>query len=331
MDAVADIVIALVIAGVVLAILVYAAAKVAEYRHPPLGRIIAVDGTKVHVLERGQGEPIVLLHGNVTMVEEMLSSGLVEKLARAHRVIVIDRPGFGHSPRPRGETWTAERQARVVAATMQALGVPRAIIVAHSWGTLVALSLAQQRPDLVRSLVLLAGYFFPQNDRVDVALVTPVQTPVLGDVLRYTVSPVMGLILTPAIFRKMFQPARVPERFEREFPVSMMLRPWQLRAAAEDGAIMNDEAEKLQRRYKDVRVPVLVLAGSDDQVISTDRQSARLPAELPLARFEAFQAAGHMVHHTAVDGVASAVVRMAAAASQGGMVLDAGAARPSGA
>jgi pimeloyl-ACP methyl ester carboxylesterase len=57
---------------------------------------------------------------------------------------------------------------------------------------MVAVSLALQAPDLVRSLVLLSGYYFPKA-RLDAVLNASLAFPVIGDALRYTISPFAGL------------------------------------------------------------------------------------------------------------------------------------------
>ena len=88
-------------------------ARKAERDNPPLGQFIEVNGVRLHYLERGSGEPLVLLHGNGSMIEDFESSGLIKRASKNYRVIAFDRPGFGHSERPRNVVWTPERQADV--------------------------------------------------------------------------------------------------------------------------------------------------------------------------------------------------------------------------
>lgn len=76
-------------------------ARKAEEKNPPTGRFIDIDGVRLHYVERGAGDPIVLLHGNGSMVQDFECSGLIDLAAREYRVIAFDRPGFGHSERPR--------------------------------------------------------------------------------------------------------------------------------------------------------------------------------------------------------------------------------------
>jgi len=176
------------------ALLTHARARRAERQQPPRGRFLDLDGVRLHYLERGDGAPIVLLHGNGTMIEDWEISGVLDLAAERHRVIAFDRPGFGYSARPRRRIWTPAEQAELLSQALKRLGVNRPVVVGHSWGTLVALSLALDHPDEVRGLVLLSGYYFPTT-RADVPLLSPPAIPIIGDVMRYTASPLLGRAL----------------------------------------------------------------------------------------------------------------------------------------
>ena len=158
------------------ALLNHVLAKRAEHHNPPIGRFITVNGVRLHYLERGTGMPLVLLHGNGTIIQDFLSSGLIDEAAKHYRVIAFDRPGFGHSQRPRTTVWTPEAQANLISAALDEIGISRAIVVGHSWGTLVALALAHNYPQKVQSLVLASGFYYP-NVRGDVLLLSPPGRP----------------------------------------------------------------------------------------------------------------------------------------------------------
>ncbi len=285
----------------------YAVAKTreAERRHPPSGRFMTVDGVRLHYLERGRGEPLVLIHGNGTMIQDFLVSGVVDALAERHRVILIDRPGYGYSERPRA-LWTPRAHATLFEKALRRLGVTQAVVLGHSWGSLVAVALALQAPQLVRSLVLASGYYYPTL-RADVVLFSPPAIPVLGDVMRYTVSPVVSRLILPGLIKAMFAPAPVPERFDEEFPRDLMLRPSQLRASAEDAALMTPVTVELHEHYRDLKLPVVIIAGADDQVADVGRQSERLHRELPQSALIVVPGLGHMIHHLAPEQVVRAV------------------------
>ena len=285
------------------------AARQAERVHPPIGRFMTIDGVQLHYIEQGQGEPLLLIHGNGTMIQDFTSSGLVERLANRYRVIVFDRPGYGYSSRPR-RLWTPRAHATLFEKALHRLGVAQATVLGHSWGTMVAVALALQAPGLVRSLVLASGYYYPTL-RADTVLLSPPAIPVIGDAMRYTVSPLVARALRPAMIRKMFAPAPVPERFEREFPKSLMVRPSQLRAAAEDAALMIPAVMELQAHYRDLKLPIVIIAGAEDRITDPGRQSGRLHEELPRSEFIVLPGLGHMVHHFAPDQIAQAVERVA--------------------
>jgi pimeloyl-ACP methyl ester carboxylesterase len=277
----------------------------AERRYPPIGRFLDVDGVRLHYIERGEGDPLVLIHGNGTMIQDFTVSGLVDRLAERYRVIVIDRPGYGYSARPR-QLWTPRAHARLFQKALAQLGIEHATVYGHSWGTLVAVALALEFPSLVRGLVLGSGYYYPTL-RADTFLLSPPAIPVIGDAMRYTVSPLVAQAILPGMIKRVFQPAPVPERFEREFPKPLMLRPLQLRAAAEDAALMTPSVMELRQHYRDLRVPVTIITGADDQIANVGRQSARLHRELPHSEFITLPGLGHMIHHLAPDTVADAI------------------------
>src|SRR3954449_7244850 len=203
------------------------------HRQRPLGRFVEVDGVRVHYIARGKGRPVVLIHGNGTMAEGSVICGLVDRLAERYRVIAIDRPGFGHTDRPRFRVWTASAQAHLVHRVLERLNVERPVILGHSWGTLVALPLAVGRWRDLRGLVLLSGYFYPTR-RADVALSAPLAIPGVGDAARSMVPQAVGHLLAPQVFRQVFKPQPVPARFKARFPVEISIKPTQARASAED-------------------------------------------------------------------------------------------------
>src|SRR5215211_6594339 len=77
---------------VLLAAVNYAVARWAERRHPPEGKFIEVDGTRLHYSDRGTGRPVVLLHGNVVSGADYNTSGVAERLVGRYRVNYLRPP-----------------------------------------------------------------------------------------------------------------------------------------------------------------------------------------------------------------------------------------------
>lgn len=291
----------------------YAFARRAEQHNPAEGKFVYVDGVRLHYIERGSGPPIVLLHGNGAMARDFVISGLLDALSADHRVIAFDRPGFGYSERPHNRLWNAEGQAALLCRALATLDVQRPVLVGHSWGTLVALAMALRNPREIAGLALLSGYYFPSL-RVDIALMFWPAVPVLGDILRYTVSPLLGRLMVPAIYRRIFAPARIPRWFASEFPIELALRPWQIRASAADTAMMIPAAASMSGRYRALSMPVAIVAGEDDKIIDFRRQPARLDRHLPNSRLRKFPGVGHMVHHSRPEQVALVIQELAGTA-----------------
>lgn len=286
-------------------------AKKAERENPPLGRFVEIDGVRLHFVERGTGKPLVLFHGNGSMIQDFESAGLIDLAARNYRVIVFDRPGFGHSPRSRNTIWSPEAQADLFMQALVRLDIQQAIVLGHSWGASVALALATRHPRLVQALVLLSGYYFP-TARADVVAQSGPAIPGLGDILAYTVSPILSRLLWPGMLRKLFGPRSVPEKFQG-FPKAMAIRPSQIRASAAEAALMIPAAVSSSKSYHQLTLPVIIMAGESDRLIDINEQSARLHSEVKQSKLHRIAGAGHMIQQSATQDVMSAINEAAAA------------------
>jgi pimeloyl-ACP methyl ester carboxylesterase len=288
-------------------------ARKAERDNPPAGNFVSVDGVRLHYVERGSGEPLVLLHGNGSMIQDFDSSGLLDLAAARYRVIAFDRPGYGHSSRPRSRIWTHRAQADLIRRALARIGVERAIVLGHSWGCLVATELARRHPEVVKGLVLASGYYYP-TPRADVVLMSGPAVPVVGDVIRHTLSPHLARLLWPNLLAKIFGPRLVPAKFAG-FPKAMAVRPSQIRASAAESALMIPNAAASRGGYGEIRQPVTIIAGTGDRLIDPAAQSGRLHHEIAQSRLEQVQGAGHMVHQTDTKAVMAAIDQVARAAS----------------
>jgi len=302
--------------GLALAALATRAKTIAsEAEYAPSGQFIEVDGVRLHYVVRGEGEPLLLVHGNGSSILDLECSGLLDRAAERYQVIAFDRPGFGYSSRPRTTIWTPEAQARLLHKALLELGIRKPIVAGHSLGTQVALSMALQFPDDVRSLVLMSGYYFPSL-RIDAALGSLPAIPVLGDLMRYTISPWLGRLMWTPMAKLLFAPSTVTESF-RAYPAWMSLRPLTLRAQAAEMPLAIAWAASMKNQYRDVAVPVVIMAGTDDRYINTGWNSVRLHREMPGSELTLAPGAGHMVHHIVPEEVMAAID--AAATAPGGL------------
>ena len=277
----------------------------AEASTPPAGSFVEVDGVRLHYVDRGQGPAVVLLHGNGVLLQDFEVSGVLGLAAQERRVIAFDRPGFGYSDRPRSRAWTPTAQADLMARALKQIGVEHAVVVGHSWGTMVALAMALDHTELVSGLVLLSGYYYG-TARPDVVPASLPAVPVLGDLMAHTVSPLSGLLVGPMAVKASFAPAPVSDKFA-SFPVAMPLRPSQIRATAADTAMMVPGAVALSRRYGELSMPIIVMAGDGDLIAHIGKHAERFVAEVDGAELRIIPGQGHLFHYAVPDQVITAI------------------------
>ena len=283
----------------------FSRAKAAEGEYPRRGHVTRIDGLDLHHVDSATAGPtVVLLHGNGTTLEDWFACGIFQELSKTNRVIAFDRPGFGYSTRPRRRPWSPAAQADVLALALKSLGAADATVVGHSFGTLVSIQLGLRHPELVHTLVLLSGYYYP-SARIDVLAGSVPAIPIVGDIDRYTAAPLFGAALRPLLERKIFAPAAVASSWSK-FPFEMTLRPSQIRAEAAEAALMVPSAAALVQHYGELTVPVQIISGEGDRIIDHTSQSARLASEIS-AGLTTLRGVGHMVHHTATDRVLHAI------------------------
>src|SRR3981189_656399 len=211
---------------------------VAERRNPPIGTFTECEGVRLHYLDCGDPAApcVVLFHGNGSMIQDFTISGLVDLLARRNRVLCFDRPGFGYSQRPRSRIWTATAQAALFVKALNQLGVRNPVVLGHSWGALVAIALGVRNDYPVRGLVLASGYYFP-TWRWDVWMMSGPAIPVLGDLIQYSIAPIISRGILPELFRKLLSRKASPQIGQTGAAATLLSRIKQLRAAAEESVL----------------------------------------------------------------------------------------------
>lgn len=122
---------------------------------PPPGRKVPVDGRSYHVIELGQGEPVLFLHGGGPGCTAWSDFALVAQMfAHTRRCIMPDLLQYGQSDKQAigGPMW--DFHSASIVGLLDALGIGRADFVCNSWGGTIGLCLAARFPDRIRSLVV---------------------------------------------------------------------------------------------------------------------------------------------------------------------------------
>lgn len=287
------------------------AGTVLERRFSP-----ARDGLSLAYSEIGRGSPVVLLHGTLTALEDMMI-GLAESLAPHHRVLAFDRPGFGQSTVRRFADAGIWRQAEAIHHAMVALGLERPIIVGHSFGASVALAMAMDWPDSVGGVVALAPVVRPEG-RLEHALFGPRATPVAGDWLSLIAGVSSDRMLFPVLWRSMYLPQSMPGQVEKEFPFSMAGRSEAAGRVGEDSISALSDLVRLNIRAPFCEIPVRIMGGDRDIVVRNGMNGRPLAELMPNAEFIDLPGLGHMIHHFAAAEIAAVVDQVEAHKPQAG-------------
>jgi len=135
-------------------------------RNPAAGHTVALNGIKLYYETYGQGEPLLLLHGNGQSISAF--SGQIPELAKHYQVIAVDTRAQGQSTNGK-QTLTYDLFAEDMSALLKALNMPAAHVVGWSDGGNTGLSLALHHPQQVKKLVTMGA-----NLWADTLAVTPV-------------------------------------------------------------------------------------------------------------------------------------------------------------
>jgi pimeloyl-ACP methyl ester carboxylesterase len=249
-------------------------------------------GLRIRYRDAGEGPAVVLIHGFASALDTW--THVVATLQPKHRVISLDLMGFGWSSRPDPHggfadssrfDYSPQGQARLVLQVLDARGVGRCDVVAHSWGASVALSMAQQAPERVRRLALYDAWTLPEQLP---SFLRWAQASGVGEALFalwYDERPEDRLALA------FHDPSAIGEPFVDDV-MRALERPG-TKAAALAATRGQSGLAAIANALPRVHQPVLLLWGRDDRV-SWLADGERLARSLPDARLATYANCGHL-------------------------------------
>lgn len=287
----------------------------ARERYPPEGEILEVGGVDVHLVRRGQsnGSPVLCLHGLNGFLQDFTQTPLMDRLVEEHEVVAIDRPGYGWSTRPRSKLSDPRVQADWLVELMDALGWDQpALILGHSWGGGLAMTLAVRHPGRVRGLVLMGPYLYPLTEPEDWFHRLP-RLPFMRSVIGHAfLAPAMRL-LGPRYISASFGPEPIPAGYH-EMWLDISAQPDHFDTTLEELRTIDPALYEVSRKYPDLQVPVTVITGDSDESVDPRLNARRLSQEIEQAELVWLEEVGHMVPWLHSEVVLEAVAELEARA-----------------
>src|SRR5215510_2399843 len=265
---------------------------------------LTVAGLRVRYIESGRGPAVVMIHGNAGSIEDF-EFGVIQALSLNYRVVAVDRPGHGKSDRPNATTANVEYQARLLRQVLLSLGVTQPVLIGHSWGAALALCYSLQYATEVSALILVAPAAYPDagESRFLQALNKP---PILGDVTLMLARSILGRHLLKGVLRRAFSPQPLPDSYFR-LAASLWLGRKQLKAYLDDESSLNASLRKFSNRYSEISVPVVILTGDHDQIVSSIENAYRLKNSIANSQLIELKNTGHEIPQTHPESISSAL------------------------
>lgn len=125
---------------------------------------ITIDGDLIHYEKLGRGRPVILLHGWLGSWRYWVPT--MQQLHLKYSVYTLDFVGFGDSAKNK-EKYDVPHQTKVLKQFMDSLGIPKAAIIAHGLGAMVATRFTLENPDRVARLLMISLPLFDTGDLKD--------------------------------------------------------------------------------------------------------------------------------------------------------------------
>ena len=276
-----------------------------EREFPPVGKMIEVDGQRLHVLDQGEGPALILVHGASSNLNDFAASILPE-LAKTHRVLAFDRPGYGYSERGDDAWPDPQRLADLLLTAAEQMGAEQPVMLGHSWAGSVVMSALVHYPERLRAGVLLSGVAGHWAGSVDWTYDLG-SLPVIGPLFAHTLVYPAGTRLLPSAVATVLAPNPVPEGYVERIAAPLALRANSFLHNVQDMRRLSEYMQALSPRYREIQLPLLVIHGEADELVPYWNHGQRLEPVIASLQVAMLSGVGHAPHHAAPDAVIGAL------------------------
>ncbi|MER9300763.1 alpha/beta fold hydrolase [Mesorhizobium sp. M0621] len=298
----------LVVVGLVLTTL--RIATKAERLVPPVGKFIEIDGNRIHYVDQGEGPPIVFVHGLGAQLHHFRHT-LFGRFGPGYRLIALDRPGAGYSVRPRGATGRLPEQAEIIRRLIEALGLERPLVVGHSLGGAVALTLAVEHPEAISGIALLAPLTHLEAGVREKSGLLYIPSRLRRWIVAYTMAIPTSLRYARPTMEFIFAPQALPADYMVDAGGWLGLRPTHFYATSSDVVAVEQDLGRIEQRYGEIAMPAGILFGTADRVVDIRTHGEPMQSKIETLDFESVAGLGHMPQFNQPDRVIAFIKRIA--------------------
>lgn len=233
-----------------------------------------VNGRRVHYVDEGAGDSVVLLHGNPTW--SFLYRDFIPRLSQRYRVIAPDYVGFGLSEKPADEAaYSLESHIATLVALLDGLRVDNVTLVMQDWGGPIGLGYALRRPERMRALVIMNTWAFTDASRFHRGPYPwrLLHAPVFGQLLLRRRNLMVEANLLMGTFHRERIAGAVLEAYRLPFPdygsrTGVLAFPRSIPLKPGDAAY--DAIARIERSLPGLRLPAAVIWGEQDIVFPVE-------------------------------------------------------------
>lgn len=256
---------------------------------PFAARYARVNGWRMHYVDEGDGDPVLLLHGNPTW--GFLYRDVIGPLVQSGRqVIVPDMIGFGLSEKPtREHAHTLDGHTANLVSLVRQLGLTRVTVVCHDWGGPTGLSFAMRNPERIRALVVMSTWAWPHPPAEFHTRVFPwrlMHAPLVGPYLlgRHNALAGRGVYLSVVDRDKFRREAQlIYEAVLPDTETRLLTWVWPRWIPLDDNACALDRFVWLEQELKKSKLPTMIVWGREDEVFDAATFADRFKQLLPHA------------------------------------------------